>query len=69
MAKDTIINNLKTKIMKAYPNNFADLDKLEQNGNVLVAKSNAECFLLTCKLAGINVKFELSDNKILFTLK
>ena len=55
--------------MEAYSNNFADLDKLEQNGNVLVAKSNAECFLLTCKLAGINVKFELSDNKILFTLK
>ena len=55
--------------MKAYSNNFADLDKLEQNGNVLVAKSNAKCFLLTCKLAGINVKFALSDNKILFTLK
>ena len=55
--------------MKVYSNNFADLDKLQNNGSVLVAKSNAECFLLTCKLADVQVKFELSDNKILFTLK
>ena len=55
--------------MKVYSNNFADLDKLQNNGSVLVAKSNAECFLLTCKLADLQVKFELSDNKILFTLK
>ena len=55
--------------MKMYNNNFADLDKLQGNGFVLVAKSNAECFLLTCKLASIKVKFELSDNKILFSLK
>ena len=55
--------------MKQYSNNFADLDKLQKSGSVLVAKSNAECFLLTCKLAGVNVKFALSDNKILFTLK
>ena len=53
--------------MKVYPNNFSDLDKMEKYGSVLIAKSNAECFLMTCKLAGINVKFELSDNKILFT--
>lgn len=55
--------------MKVYSNNFADLNKLQNNGSVLVAKSNAECFLLTCKLADVQVKFELSDNKILFTLK
>ena len=55
--------------MKVYPNNFVDLDKLEQNGNVLVAKSNAECFLLTCKLAGVGVKFELVNNNIQFTIK
>ena len=55
--------------MKMYNNNFVDLDKLQNNGSVLVAKSNAECFLLTCKLASIQVKFELSNNKILFTLK
>ena len=55
--------------MKVYSNNFADLDKLQKNGSVLVAKSNAKCFLLTCKLADVQVKFELSDNKILFTLK
>ena len=54
--------------MKVYSNNFADLDKLQKNGSVLVAKSNAECFLLTCKLAGIQVKFELSDHKILFSI-
>ena len=55
--------------MKMYNNKFADLDKLQNNGLVLVAKSNAECFLLTCKLASIKVKFELSNNKILFSLK
>ena len=55
--------------MKMYNNKFADLDKLQNNGFVLVEKSNAECFLLTCKLAGIKVKFELSNNKILFSLK
>ena len=55
--------------MKVYSNNFADLDKLQKNGSVLIAKSNSECFLLTCKLANVKVKFELSNNKILFTLK
>ena len=55
--------------MKVYSNNFSDLQKLENEKKVLVAKSNAECFLLTCKLASVKVKFELSNNKILFSLK
>ena len=55
--------------MKKYNNNFVDLDKLQSNGFVSVAKGNAECFLLTCKLASIQVKFELSNNKVLFSLK
>ena len=53
--------------MKVYSNNFVDLGKLENSGSVLIAKSNAECFLTTCKLAKIKVKFSLSNNKILFT--
>ena len=55
--------------MKVYSNNFVDLDTLESTGSILVSKSNAECFLSTCKLAEVKVKFELSGNKILFTKK
>jgi hypothetical protein len=55
--------------MKVYSNNFVDLDTLESTGSVLVSKSNAECFLSTCKLADIKVTFKLSGNKILFTNK
>jgi len=55
--------------MKVYSNNFVDLDTLERTGSVLVSKSNAECFLSTCKLAEVKVKFELVNNKILFTKK
>ena len=54
--------------MKVYSNNFVDLDTLESTGSVLVSKSNAECFLLTCKMAGFNPKFKLVDDKILFTI-
>ena len=54
--------------MKVYNNNFADLDKLENDKRVLVAKSNAECFYKTCILADVHPKFELSNNKVLFTL-
>lgn len=54
--------------MKTYQNNFVDLDKLQHNKSVLVTKSNAECFLLTCKMAGLNPKFRLINNKILFTI-
>ena len=53
--------------MKQYSNNFVDLEKLENSGSVLVAKSNAEYFLMTCKLAEVKVRFSLSNNKILFT--
>jgi len=55
--------------MKTYSNNFVDLNTLKKNGNVLVSKSNAECFLMTCKLVGVKVMFELSNNKILFKIK
>ena len=54
--------------MKVYSNNFVDLDTLESTGSVLVSKSNAECFLFTCKMASLNPKFKLVDNKILFTI-
>ena len=54
--------------MKTYQNNFVDLDKLQKDKSVLVSKCNAECFLLTCKMAGFNPKFKLVDNKILFTI-
>ena len=54
--------------MKVYNNNFSDLDKLEKDKRVLVAKSNAECFYTTCIMAGVRPKFELSNNKVLFTL-
>ena len=54
--------------MKTYQNNFVDLDKLQKDKSVLVSKCNAECFLLTCKMASLNPKFKLVDNKILFTI-
>ena len=54
--------------MKVYNNNFYDLQKLEQEKKVIVAKSNAECFYKTCILANIRPKFELSNNKILFSI-
>lgn len=54
--------------MKTYQNNFIDLDKLQKNKSILIAKSNAECFLFTCKMASLNPKFKLVDNKILFTI-
>ena len=54
--------------MKMYNNNFADLDKLEKDKRVLVAKSNAECFYMTCIMFNIRPKFELSNNKILFSI-
>ena len=54
--------------MKVYNNNFADLDKLEKDKRVLVAKSNAECFYKTCIMSGVRPKFELSNNKILFSI-
>jgi len=53
--------------MRVYPNNFIDLAKLKANGSVLVAKSNAEHFLLTCIMAKVDVKFELENNKIKFS--
>ena len=53
--------------MKKYNNNFADLNTLQNNGSVLVSKSNAECFYKTCMLAGVHPKFELSNNKVLFS--
>ena len=53
--------------MKVYSNNFADLNTLQKNGSVLVSKSNAECFYKTCMMAGIRPKFELSNNKVLFS--
>ena len=55
--------------MKRYNNNFVDMDTLERTGSVLVSKSNAECFLMTCKMAEVKVKFELVNNKILFSKK
>lgn len=54
--------------MKVYNNNFSDLQKLEHEKKVMVAKSNAECFYTTCILANIRPKFELSNNKILFSI-
>jgi hypothetical protein len=54
--------------MKMYNNNFSDLDKLEKNKKVLVSKSNAECFYKTCIMADVHPKFELSNNKILFSI-
>ena len=54
--------------MKMYNNNFSDLDKLEKDKRVLVAKSNAECFYKTCILAGVRARFELSNGKVLFTI-
>ena len=62
------INNLKHKNMKMYNNNFSDLQKLENEKKVLVAKSNAECFYKTCIMADVHPKFELSGNKILFSI-
>ena len=53
--------------MKVYSNNFADLNTLQNNGSVLVSKSNAECFYKTCMMAGIRPKFELYNNKVLFS--
>ena len=54
--------------MKVYNNNFSDLQKLENEKRVLVAKSNAECFYKTCIMAGVRPKFELSNNKVLFSI-
>lgn len=54
--------------MKVYRNNFSDLQKLENEKKVLVAKSNAECFYMTCIMADIKPKFELSNNKVLFSI-
>ena len=54
--------------MKVYRNNFSDLQKLENEKKVLVAKSNAECFYMTCIMADIRPKFELSNNKVLFSI-
>ena len=54
--------------MKVYNNKFFDLDKLEKDKRVLVAKSNAECFYKTCILADVHPKFELSNGKVLFTI-
>ena len=54
--------------MKVYNNNFSDLQKLENDKRVLVAKSNAECFYKTCIMSGVRPKFELSNGKVLFTI-
>ena len=43
--------------MKMYNNNFSDLQKLENEKRVLVAKSNAECFYETCIMAGVRPNF------------
>lgn len=44
-------------------------DQLQQNGVVLVAKSNAQKFYTYCVMMETNVCFQLADNKIKFTLK
>ena len=49
--------------MKTYKNNFVDLDKLQKDKSVLVSKCNAECFLLTCKMAGFNRNLNWSTIK------
>jgi hypothetical protein len=54
--------------MKQYSNNFVDLGKLKENGSVLVAKTNATYFLLTCKLSNVNVKFTECTGKVRFEL-
>jgi hypothetical protein len=54
--------------MKVYSNNFADLNTLQKNGSVLVSKSNAGCFYKTCIMADVHPKFELSNNKVLFSI-
>lgn len=42
---------------------------LQKTGEVIVAKSNAECFLATCGLVNVKVDYKLSNGKVLFTLK
>ena len=54
--------------MKVYNNNFSDLERLENEKRVLVAKSNAECFYKTCILADVHPKFKLSNGKVLFSI-
>ena len=54
--------------MKVYNNNFSDLQKLENEKRVLVAKSNAECFYKTCILADVHPEFELANGKVLFRI-
>lgn len=55
--------------MKMYSNNWVDLNTLQKNGKVIVAKSNAECFLATCGLVNVRVDCKLSNGKVLFMLK
>ena len=64
-----VYNNLKINDMKIYSNNWVDLNALQKNGEVIVAKSNAECFLATCELVNVRVDYKLSNGKVLFTLK
>ena len=55
--------------MKHYSNNFVDLQKLQKEKKVMVSKSNAEYFLLTCRMAEISPKFSSVNGKICFTIK
>jgi len=47
--------------------NFAN--NLKNTGSVLVSKNSAIDFAVYCKMSDLNVKYELSVNKIKFTLK
>ena len=57
------------KYMKHYSNNFIDLQKLQKDKQVMVSKSNAEYFLLTCRMAEISPKFSSVNGKNCFTIK
>jgi len=59
------INKTMEKITRMI--NFAN--NLKNTGSVLVSKSSSIDFAVYCKMSDLNVKYELSENKIKFILK